>query len=318
MPIEIIRQDITKIKCDAIVNPTNSEMIGYSGIDYLVHELGGTELDEECQEIGNIKNYDAKLTKAYNLPAKYIIHTVGPIWRGGGFNEEENLKDTYNAVLELAKVNKFKNIAIPLISSGSYGFPKDKVLMIALNIIGEFLVENDMHISLVVYDDESYRLTSSLFNNIKEYINVNSKTHKKRRSIYEAPHMLCSVDEKISIKDYVDEQDDSFQKTLFNFIDKKGLSDPGVYNRANVSRKTFSKIRSNEDYHPSRNTIIALSIALELDLEDTNILLSKCGYTLTKSSKFDLIIMYFIENKNYDLFEINEALLNFKQPLIGC
>ena len=326
MPIEIIRQDITKIKCDAIVNPTNSKLIGYSGIDYLVHKLGGAKLEEECHNIGYVDDFKAVITNAYNLPAKYIIHAVGPVWRGGDFKEEEKLVDTYNAVLNLAKDKHLKNIAIPLISSGSYGFPKDRVLMIALNVIGEFLVENDINVYLVVYDDESYRLSSALFKDIKEYIDDNTVIKKKSRraSVYDAPYMECSYiskkqcDKELSIDDFVDEQDDSFAETLFKYIDDRGLSDPEVYKRANVSRKTFSKIRSDEDYHPSRNTIIALAIALELNLEDTNILLSKSGYTLTKSSKFDLIVMYFIENENFNLFEINEALLNFKQPLIGC
>ena len=163
MPLQIIRQDITKMQVDAIVNTTNKKMIGYSGVDLAVHTAAGPELDKLCRELTPLGLGTAKITPAFNLPCKYIIHTSGPVWEGGNNGETELLISCYNECLKLAKENDCETVAFPLISSGTYGYPKDKVLKIAINTISTFLFNNEMTVYLLVYDKKSYELSEKLF-----------------------------------------------------------------------------------------------------------------------------------------------------------
>lgn len=184
MPFEIIRQDITDMKTDAIVNPTNNKLQpSSSGVcGSIFKKAGFQKLQNACQKIGSIKIGDAAITKGYNLGCKYIIHTVGPVWRDGKNNESTLLYNTYINCLKLAKYKKCKSIAFPLISSGNFGYPKDKALKIATNAIKDFLSENDMLIYLVVFDKKSFKISKNLFDSIKQYIDDNYvDAHKDKR-----------------------------------------------------------------------------------------------------------------------------------------
>lgn len=322
MPIEMVRNDITKIEVDAIVNAANSSLLGGGGVDGAIHRAAGAKLLYECRLLGGCKTGEAKITKGYKLHCKHIIHTVGPVWRGGGKGERELLVSCYRSSLELAKKHGCETVAFPLISSGIYGYPKDKALRVAVDTIAEFLSENDMTVYVVIFDKDTFLTGGKLFSDIKEYIDENyvdeQKQYDIRRGNFIRPDddiLYCKA--AASLEDALGQIDEGFSEMLLRKIDEKQMKDPEVYKRANIDRKLFSKIRGNKSYHPKKQTAAAFAIALELPLDETRELLEKAGYALSHSSKFDIIIEYFISNGNYDIYEINEALFAFDQVLLG-
>ena len=333
MPLQIIRQDITKMRVDAIVNTTNEEMIGYSGVDLAVHEGAGPMLDRECAKLAPLGLGMAKITGGYNLPAKYIIHTSGPIWRGGLVGESIILKSCYIESLKLAVANGCSSVAFPLISSGVYGYPKDQVLKFAVQVITEFLLDHELTVYICVFDKTSYEFSKSLFMELYRAINDDNE-HTPRAKVVEmcaapvemaapianAPHkmQLSSVQDK-SLKEYMLALDKSFAYKLFDLIDASCMTDVECYKKANVDKKTFSKIKCNpQTYKPSKQTAVAFAIALRLNLDETQELLASAGLTLSRSFVFDKIIRFFIQKEIYDIFEINQALFEFDQVLLGC
>ena len=341
MPLQILRQDITKMRVDAIVNTTNEEMIGYSGVDLAIHTIAGAELDAECAKLAPLGLGQAKLSGAYGLPCKYVIHTSGPVWRGGLVGESIILRSCYIESLKLAVKNGCRSIAFPLISSGVYGYPKDQVLKFAIQTITEFLFDHELTVYLCVFDKESYSFSQKLFSDIQEFINdeyVNEHDEdfydNYDDSIDEMPMAKCiqapmcadammprkretSSAAGKSLREYMKQMDRSFQEMLFDLIDESGMTEVECYKKANVDKRTFSKIKSNKDYKPSKQTVIAFAISLQLDMDTTQELLATAGFTLSRSKVFDKIIRYFIHNGNYDIFEINEALFEFDQVLLG-
>ena len=326
------------MKVDAIVNTTNEEMVGYSGVDFAVHEGAGPELDAECSRLAPLGLGSAKITKGYNLDAKYIIHTSGPIWRGGLVGESIILKSCYIESLKLALEHNCESVAFPLISSGVYGYPKDQVLKFAIQVITEFLFEHEMMVYICVFDRTSYEFSKKLFSEISEIIDDNYVKDHNEDCIEERaqlePKMLSeNVSRKLyaptectvgSVKDkslheYMKAMDKSFAFKLFDLIDERGMTDVECYKKANIDKKTFSKIKCNPDtYRPSKQTAVAFAIALKLNLDETQDLLASAGLTLSRSFTFDKIIRYFIQKEVYDIFEINEALFEFDQVLLGC
>lgn len=336
MPLEIIRNDITKVYADAIVNAANSSLLGGGGVDGAIHRAAGSELLEECRILGGCETGQAKITRGYKLPAKYIIHTVGPVWHDGKNNEEKLLADCYKNSLALAKEHKLESIAFPLISSGAFGYPKDKALKTAITVIGDFLLSNEMTVFLVVYDKAAFMLSEKLFSSITQYIDdkyiedhpFNRKDrfeviHQLKESYLEVPDSFSTEapiqvkKRKRSLHDIVKNMDETFSQMLLRLIDEKGMTDAETYKKANIDRKLFSKIRNDINYKPSKPTAIAFAIALRLNLDETKDLLLKAGFALSHSSKFDIIIEYFIEDGNFNIFEINEALFAFDQSLLG-
>ncbi|NDL67443.1 macro domain-containing protein [Anaerotalea alkaliphila] len=323
MPMRIVRNDITKMRVDAIVNAANTALQKGGGVCGAIFAAAGAEaLQAECDRIGGCGVGKAVRTGGHALPARHILHAVGPIWQGGGKGEAEILRDCYRNALELAREQGCKSVAFPLISTGIYGYPKDLALGVAVSSIGEFLLRHEMLVYLVVYDKASFQLGGKLFASIEEYIDNNyveeqlqeGLRRKQQVSVYAA---ASSVGMKRSLEDVLGQLDESFSQMLLRLIDEKGMTDVEAYRKANVDRKLFSKIRNNKSYSPSKGTAIAFAIALELNLDETLDLLGRAGYTLSQSSKFDVIIQYFIEEGNYRIFEVNEALFAFDQPLLG-
>lgn len=333
MPLEIVRNDITKMKVDAIVNAANESLLGGGGVDGAIHRAAGAGLLDECRTLGGCKTGKAKITGGYNLPAKYVIHTVGPVYRGGNHGEKALLESCYRESLALAKEHGCETVAFPLISSGIYGYPKDRALKVAVDVISDFLLENDMTVYIVIFDKAAYRISEKLFADIAEYIDDNyadEHTDYRHESIrmkaplhasvdfFEADMCKCEATLADDLDKRIKQIDESFSQMLLRKIDEKGMTDAECYKKANIDRKLFSKIRSDIHYKPSKPTAIAFAISLELSLEETEDMLRKAGFALSHSNKFDIIIEYFISRGNYNIFEINEALFAFDQSLLGA
>lgn len=397
MPLLFVKDDITKLHVDAIVNAANKSLLGGGGVDGCIHRAAGPELLEECKKLGGCDTGDAKITKGYRLPAKYVIHTVGPIWRGGKSDEKKLLESCYKKSLQLAVENKLESIAFPEISTGAYGYPKDEARSVAIETILNFLEnltdnEPELTVYIVKYDSDINR---------GDFLSANPELYDKLRYVW-AKRSLSSWDgvsksedtdlypikineEGIEVnevnEDFFDKEDDedkedsgvsasrifssfiapskqlfnkiskktshtlndvcaeiscekidrrsiedriragkkqTFTQVLFDFIDKKHISDAKCYTGANVSRQVFSKIKcSNGSYVPQKKTILAFAISLKLDIKQTETLLRSAGLAFSDSNVSDAIVSYYIENKKYNLFEINEMLNEFNEPQLG-
>ena len=345
MPFEIVRNDITKMNVDAIVNAANRSLLGGGGVDGAIHRAAGPELLEECRTLGGCETGEAKITRGYRLPARYVIHTVGPIWHGGHSGEKELLSSCYRHSLELAVKNGCESIAFPMISAGAYGYPGDQAMAVAVETITGFLMDHDLMVYLVVFGRDSFLNSKKLFRDVKEYIDdvyaetrIRRRTENNRENLWHSDEKaamdmdmeLCqSVFDAVETpkaaasapapdwKEILKRTDEGFSKALLRLIDERGMTDAQCYKKANVDRKLFSKIHSNPAYKPSKPTVLAFAVALELTLPETKNLLNKAGFSLTRSSKFDLVLEYCIRHRIYNIYEINEVLFEFDLPLLG-
>lgn len=333
MPFTIVRQDITKMKVDAIVNAANTDLQMGGGVCGAIFKAAGAyQLQAACDTLAPIKTGEAAITPGFDLPAKYIIHAAGPIYRLGDAEQSEALlRAAYLSALHLAVEYSCESIAFPLISSGIYGYPKDSALRVASSVIQTFLADHELDVYLAVFDKVAFIASERLFGEVASYINENYvREHGTRRHdalpLFEHPH-LAAIKSQIAkrenetlpfdINDLINNLDQSFSTMLLHLIDAKGKTDIEVYKRANIDRRLFSKIRSDKSYTPSKSTALALAISLELTLSETNDLLRRAGYALSHSRKFDVIVEYFIISGKYDIFEINEVLFEYDQPLLG-
>ena len=373
MPFEIVRNDITRMQVDAIVNAANPSLLGGGGVDGAIHAAAGPELLEECRTLNGCRTGQAKMTKGYRLPCRFVIHTVGPVWQGGMNGEADLLASCYRESLRLAEDAGCESVAFPLISSGVYGYPKDQAMEIATGVIRDFLAGHDMQVFLVIYDRGSFAISRKLYTEIREFIDdayvgpdyekmefrrkswnvsvqeaiptcgapdsalkaqTGAKAEAKRRwsiltprkkekETRPKPSMSIEADtaECLSMPEdldsFVRQIDEGFRDMLLRKIDERGITDAECYKRANIDRKLFSKIRNVPDYRPGKSTVLAFAVALELPLEETREMLMKAGFSLSHSSKADLIVEYFIRHGNYDIYQINEALFEFDQKLLG-
>ena len=359
MPFQIIRNDITKVKADAIVNTANPEVAIGGGVDSAIYKAAGEEeLLAERKKIGRLEPGEVGITPAFNLDAKYIIHASGPWWEGGNKGEFDELRSCYEKSLNLALENGCESIAFPLIATGVYGFPKDKALQIATSVIQQFLFEHEMSIILVVFDRKAFELSGKVFTDVQGYIDENyvkRSYHReygdrgvrnvRLRARYDLDEivivdefeacvdtgalgeledggpemklMAMAAPEDMSLDELLNSTSESFQEKLFQLIDKSGLDDVSVYKKANITKKVFSDIKTKKNYKPSKKTAVAFAIALELSMDDTTDLLQRAGIALSPSSKFDLIVGYYISHGIYDMMAINLTLFNNKQECLG-
>ncbi|MDR2179276.1 MAG: macro domain-containing protein [Synergistaceae bacterium] len=328
MPFEIVRNDITKMKVDAVVNAANTALQMGGGVCGAIFSAAGAEeLQKECDAIGGCPTGEAVVTKGYRLPAKYIIHTAGPVWSGGGQGEEKLLRSCYLNSLALAKKYGCESIAFPLISSGIFGYPKDQALGVATAAIAGFLMENEMSIYLVVFDKKAFSLSEKLLGEVENFIDEHYIEVPRRQLLEVERSALEGARHKFdharaqaqarSPDDAAASLDEPFSTTLLRLIDATGKKDSEIYRRANIDRRLFSKIRSRADYVPSKPTVLAFAVALELSLDQTSDLLERAGFALSSSKIFDVIVEFFITNKKYDIYEINHALFHYGQPLLN-
>ena len=340
MPLEIVRNDITKMQVDAIVNTANPRPIVGGGVDRAIHKVAGTELLDARKKIGDIATGKAAITSAFNLHARFVIHTVGPVWQDGEHGERELLSNCYDNSLQLAAENGCGSIAFPLISAGVFGCPSEVAIAVATQAIRDFLTDHDMDVYLVVFDHKAFKISSSLFDDVQSFIDERyieelldeeyRGDYRDRRRNFETAGqppaedayidmpMWMSKPKERSLEDLLNEVDDTFSEALLRLIDAKGKTDPEVYKKANVDRKLFSKIRNNPAYKPSKSTALAFAVALELNLDETKDFIGRAGYALSHSSKTDIIVEYFIQRSEFDIITINETLFAFEQPLLGC
>ncbi|WP_418791789.1 macro domain-containing protein [Phosphitispora sp. TUW77] len=339
MPFTIIRNDITKMRVDAIVNAANTALKMGGGVCGAIFKAAGvSNLQAACNKLAPIQTGEAVITPGFRLSAKFIIHTAGPVYSDGKHGEAELLRACYTNSLKRAIENGCTSVAFPLISSGIYGYPKIEALQVATAAILDFLDSQDMDVSLVVFDKAAFEVSEKLLVEVAIYINEKYvEEHRgtrrellnvERKILEESdliqynvpmPNMAESILEESTagIDELVGNLDEPFAEALLRLIDVKGKTDVEVYKRANLDRKLFSKIRTSKGYTPSKRTAIALAVALELSLYETDDLLERAGYALSHSQKFDVIVEYFIVNGKYDIFEINEVLFNYDQPLLG-
>ena len=438
MPFSIIQNDITKMQVDAVVNAANTQLLMGGGVcGAIFYAAGAGELQAACDKLAPIHTGDAVITDGFDLPAKYIIHTAGPVYHDGSFGEEDLLRLCYLNSLEVAKAKGCESIAFPLISGGIYGYPKNEALSVAIDAIVGWLADNEMDVSLVMFDKSAFIISQELLGGVQSFIDENfvdtrclqrrSQPDDKRISTdqvkpFDARHIPADRDEQLDARrvpadrdeqfdarrtkfeqskrlgvahpaidqskrpgierpgierpgierpgierpsiertvfdrsrqskldeltdtpeaaistqsiaydaafpavgminesklDYASMQlDEPFAATLMRIIDLKGRSDVDVYKRANLDRKLFSKIRAGKGYMPSKKTVVALAVALELSLAEARDLLARAGFALSRSVMFDVIVEYFITRNRYDIYEINNVLFEYDQPLLG-
>ncbi len=361
MPLSIIQGDITKVRADALVNAANSRLSEGGGVCGAIFSgAGREEMRKACQAIGGCETGRAVITPAFGLPAKYVIHAVGPVYAGGGQGEAGLLRSAYGSALRLAREHGLRSVAFPLISAGVYGYPRREAMDVATEAIRDFLTadEGEMEVTLVLYDREDLRLDEGLRKEIDglirraEYSRAREMTRRLERSrnrryleeeeALDASMPLDSAEGAFRIREsdlaremaprpaaapyaapsslesLIGRLDESFAETLLRLIDRKGLKDSDVYKRANLTRQHFHKIRSIKGYAPSKATVLALAVALELNEEEAGDLLARAGYAFSPSLKFDTIVRYFIRKRKFDIFAINEALFCYDQQLLGA
>ncbi len=337
MPFTIVRQDITKLHVDAIVNAANTDLQMGGGVCGAIFQAAGArKLQLACDKVAPIRTGGAAITPGFALPAKYVIHAAGPVYSPWNREQcERDLRSAYVESLKLAEQYHCESIAFPLISSGIYGYPKAEALEVARSAITDYLSDHDMDVCLAVFDKTAFVVGEQLMGEVESYIDeyyVDAHQVKRRqlldaeKTAFNEPDLsamlapqavpMSSVSGR-GLDDRINNLDEPFSETLLKLIDAKGKTDVEVYKKANIDRKLFSKIRKGRGYTPKKPTILALAIALELTLDETDALLKRAGYALSHASKFDVIVEFFIVRGNYNIYEINEVLFQYDQPLLG-
>lgn len=334
MPLKIVRNDITKMETDAVVNTANPRPMAGSGVDSRIYEAAGyDDLLSARENIGPIEPGSAAVTPGFNLPAKHIIHAVGPAWIDGSHGESETLRSAYTQSLVLAAELKCSSVAFPLISSGNYGFPKEEALEIALSTINAFLFTSDMEVYLCVFDKESFGLSKKIIADIDEFIDENYVEEfcamqatpwdmpRRTERIYadecfEKTAMEPAPVEALSLEELISKGGESFNQRLFRLIDERGMDDVTVYKAANLDRKLFSKIRCSDTYIPKKKTILALAAALKLNADEAADLLVSAGMAFSPSSKQDIILQYCLSHGIFDVNAINIILFEYSLPTL--
>ena len=347
MPFSIVRSDIARLDVDAVVNAANEGLLAGGGVCGAIFSAAGYEqLQAACRRIAPCPTGSAMVTRGFDLPARWIIHAVGPRWIDGRHGEERLLRRAYRSALDQAARLRVASVAFPLISAGIYGYPPSAAFDIACEEIRRFLSDHagtdvgDTRVMLAVYDRQAFAASLDSYGEVAlriedaqgeksffsfdgaalaaESLDLNALSAPVAEPEYATAscRQTRAIDEE-EIAELLDGLDASFSQTVLSLIDARGLTDVEVYKRANLSRQLFSKIRRDRGYKPTKATAVALAIALELSLDECDDLLERAGYSLSTSSKFDVIVRYFIERECYDIYKLNAMLFAFDQPLLG-
>ncbi|MBP3783129.1 MAG: macro domain-containing protein [Butyrivibrio sp.] len=300
MSYKLVHKDILSIKADAIVNAANTKPICTPGAEMDLYQAAGAEQMLEARRlIGEIRYGEAKCTEAFFLKSKYVIHTAIPCQEMDEQEQVSVIRECYKNSLALASELGCRKVAMPIFMLDNYHFPKRKAIDIAMAAVKEFAPKKDMMISLAVSELEEFVLSDALITRIDELLGYNKE-----------------IDADEAIDDFVVSETESFAERFFRLVDERGLTDAQVYNRANVNRKIISKLRINPDKNVDKKTALALAVGLELSIEETEDFIKLAGYALSPRIKFDRIVRYFIENGNYDINEINEALFKYTEKVL--
>lgn len=351
MPLTLLRQDIIRMDVDAIVNAANTMLEPGGGVcGAIFAAAGANQMRRACAQIGRCETGQAVITPGFALHARYVIHTAGPVWQGGTQDEAQLLAACYANSLRLAYEQGLRSIAFPLISSGIYGYPRRAALDTALDAIRSFPELDDMQVYLTLFDRGSYLLGREQTAAIAAYIDDNyvdaspfnragrnDALDAYSRSAVSAPapqsasdefsefSLACDNDAECAVTDasgpleeLLSHVGEGFSVRLFALIDASGMTDPQVYRRANLDRKLFAKIRANPDYHPSKNTALALCVALKLEYAQAEDLLRRAGYAFSPGSKRDIIVKYYLHLGGADIYTVNQALFQFEQETLGA
>lgn len=331
MPVVVVRENIISLHTDAVVNPATPSLTAGEGISAEIFAAAGQrKLAAACKQIGYCETGCSVITKGCDLPSKFVIHTVGPIWRGREANQL--LSAAYRSALELAAEADCESVAMTLLSVGRYGCPPEVSLEIALQEIYAFLGHHEMKILLALPEGIGPILKEERLRAVQNYVDAHFRSQAEAPVILTGrPSQTTLLEEtcafpplaqaaapigKRSLADVLQNLDESFNRMLLRLIDEKGYTDAEVYKRANMDRKLFSKLRK-EGYVPSKPTVLTLAIAMRLNLDETRDFLARAGYALSPGSRSDVIVEYFISQGIFDLFEINEALFAFGQKPLG-
>ena len=313
MPLKFVRNDITKMQVDAIVNTANPLPIVGVGTDTAVYNAAGREKLLQAREaIGPMEEGQTAITPGFDLPARFILHTVSPQYIDGKSGEEAKLRSCYRGCLKLASSNKFKTVAFPLIASGNYGYPRDEALHIAIAEISRFLMKHDLVVYLVLFDEDSVGLASKIYPDLDDYISQHevdrmmNVEYQSRRDVHEP--ISLTEEEYAEMDELLTADTESFAEYLNDRILAKGLKSTEVYNNAYVRKQVFSKIFCEPDYHPGKQTVLCLAVGAKMSFPEAVRLLSLAGYSFSENDKMDIIFSYFIRHHRCDIYEIESVL----------
>ena len=276
--------DITKLRTDAIVNAANTSLLGGGGVDGAIHRAAGPELLEECRKFHGCNTGEARITKGWRLPAKFVIHTPGPVWNGGGYGEEELLRACYRNSLALCRDNRINSVAFPLISGGVYGYPKDQAISVAIDEIEKYLRTEDIEAYICLFSKRDLSISEELEEQLREYR-------------MEAEPFLPS------------EPKPSFPEIISSLLEEKKMKFGEVYKRSNMTREECNDCLTHLDFVPDRNTVIKASFGLELSASETLGYLRHYGFSFSADDRRDSVIAWFMENGIWSVPRLNAALL---------
>lgn len=333
MPFIIVRDDLTKMRVDAVVNTTNIKLQpGDGGVSAAIFKAAGMDsLRAACEAIGGCALGSAVVTPGFGLSAGHIIHTPSMVWQGGHHGEEFILRSCYRSCLKAAAQASFESLAFPLIGAGAHGYPRELALSAATKEINSFLLayDGDMTVYLAVFDHRAFSLSRKLTDEVHEYIDDHyvdarpdrrylhheaelSRTMEAMKDM--APYSIMNLeDEAVSYSQMAPPPlsetlpEPSFAQAMIHYIDSHNMTDPDVYKRANITKQNYCKIKM-EKSHPKKPTVLALCVAMRLDLQNTVELMALAGYAFSPAIRADLIVRYFISTDVHDVMEINSVL----------